>query len=123
MGGYCSFPVCIAAKIMGIPFIIYENNLILGKTNRYLLPFCKKIFVSYSNLEGIDKKYIHSEKCNIVVQINGKKRSVLSVEKNLKEKKIKEKIKNDQLLKKYFFEKKIIKSIFIQHKIINLIIK
>ena len=59
MGGYCSFPVCIAAKIMGIPFIIYENNLILGKTNRYLLPFCKKIFVSYSNLEGIDKKYIH----------------------------------------------------------------
>ncbi|MDC3126057.1 leucine--tRNA ligase [Candidatus Pelagibacter sp.] len=61
----------------------------------------------------VDKKYIHSEKCNIVVQINGKKRSVLSVEKNLKEKKILEKIQNDQLLK----------SIFIQNKIINLIIK
>ena len=27
MGGYSSFPVCIAAKILRIPFIIYENNL------------------------------------------------------------------------------------------------
>ena len=25
-----------------IKFIIYENNLIIGKTNKYLLPFCRK---------------------------------------------------------------------------------
>ena len=57
MGGYSSFPVCIAAKILRINFIIYENNLIIGKANKYLLPFAKKIFVSYKDLEGISEKY------------------------------------------------------------------
>ena len=56
-GGYSSFPICIAASILRIKFIIYENNLIIGKTNRYLLPFAKKIFVSYEDLEGIPSKY------------------------------------------------------------------
>ncbi len=57
MGGYSSFPICIAAKILKIDFIIYENNLIIGKANKYLLPFAKKIFVSYKELEGIPSKY------------------------------------------------------------------
>ena len=57
MGGYSSFPICIAAWILRIKFIIYENNLILGKANKYLLPFAKKIFVSYEELEGIPEKY------------------------------------------------------------------
>ena len=38
MGGYSSFPICLASKILKIPFIIYENNLMLGKANKYLLP-------------------------------------------------------------------------------------
>ena len=46
MGGYSSFPVCVAAKILGIPFIIYENNLHIGKANKFLLPYAKKVFVS-----------------------------------------------------------------------------
>ncbi len=57
MGGYSSFPLCVAAKILGIKFVIYENNLIIGKANKYLLPFAEKIFVSYKNLEGIPEKY------------------------------------------------------------------
>ncbi len=57
MGGYSSFPVCIAAKTLAIPFVIYENNLFLGKANRYLLPHAKKLFVAYSDLEGVEKKY------------------------------------------------------------------
>ena len=57
MGGYSSFPVCIASAILRIKFVIYENNMIIGKANRYLLPFAKKIFVSYGNLEGIPKNY------------------------------------------------------------------
>ena len=57
MGGYSSFPVCIAAKILKIKFVIYENNLIIGKANKYLLPFTNKIFVSYKDLEGIPTKY------------------------------------------------------------------
>ena len=57
MGGYSSFPICFAAIILRIKFIIYENNLIIGKANKYLLPFAKKIFVSYKELEGISEKY------------------------------------------------------------------
>jgi len=57
MGGYASFPICIAATILRIKFVIYENNLIIGKANRYLLPFAKRIFVSFKDLEGIPKKY------------------------------------------------------------------
>ncbi len=57
MGGYASFPICIAASILRIKFIIYENNLIIGKANKFLLPFAKKIFVSYKELEGIPEKY------------------------------------------------------------------
>ena len=57
MGGYSSFPICIAASILRIKFIIYENNLILGKANKYLLPFAKKLFVSFKDLEGIKRKY------------------------------------------------------------------
>ena len=56
MGGYSSFPVCIAATILRIKFIIYENNLIIGKANKYLLYFAEKIFVSYKDLEGIEEK-------------------------------------------------------------------
>ena len=57
MGGYSSFPVCIASAILRIKFVIYENNLIIGKANKYLLPFAKNILVSYKNLEGIPEKY------------------------------------------------------------------
>ena len=44
MGGYSSFPICLAAKILGIKFVIYENNLIIGKANKYLSAFAKKDF-------------------------------------------------------------------------------
>ncbi len=57
MGGYSSFPVCIAAKILNIPFIIYENNLVIGKANKFLLPIAHKIFVSFFELEGVETKH------------------------------------------------------------------
>ena len=57
MGGYSSFPVCAAARILRIPFIIYENNLYIGKANKYLLPFADKIFVSNKEINGISKKF------------------------------------------------------------------
>ena len=57
MGGYSSLPMCIAAKILRVPFIIYENNLHIGKANKFLLPFAKKAFVSHIDLEGISDKH------------------------------------------------------------------
>jgi len=81
MGGYSSFPICVASAVLKIKFVIYENNLIIGKANKYLLPFAKKIFVSYKDLEGISEKYNNKilEVGNIVREdiINSK------VEKNI----------------------------------------
>ena len=55
MGGYSSFAFCIASWIVKVPIIIYENNLYLGKSNKYLLPFASKLLVSNSELEGVEE--------------------------------------------------------------------
>ena len=72
---------------------------------------------------NVNNKFIKNDKSNIVIQINGKKRSVISVEKGLSEKKILEKIKHDKLVDKYIEGKNIFKTIYVQDKILNLIIK
>ena len=72
---------------------------------------------------NVDNKYIENNESNIVIQINGKKRSILSVEKGLDEEKILKKIKHDKLVDKYIEGKNIFKTIYVQDKIINLIIK
>jgi len=57
MGGHASFPFCLAAKTLNIPFIIYENNLLLGKSNRYLMALASKVFLAYEDIEGIKEKF------------------------------------------------------------------
>ena len=62
MGGYASFPICIAAKILNIRYIIYENNLIIGKANKYLLPFSKKKYL-YHTKKSKESKSKYQHKC------------------------------------------------------------
>ena len=57
LGGYVSFPVSIASKILNIPLVIYEGNIILGKTNKYLLPLAKKLLVANEEISNYSKKY------------------------------------------------------------------
>ena len=62
MGGYSSFPICIAGFLLRIPIIIYENNLIIGRANKFLLPIVKKIMLSTKILQvltqNITKSYL-----------------------------------------------------------------
>lgn len=46
-GGYIAFPVVIAGWFLGIHSITHEQTTILGLSNRMMLPFVKKICVSY----------------------------------------------------------------------------
>ena len=78
MGGHASFPVCLAARTLNIPFIIYENNIQIGKSNKYLLPFAFKIFVSYQDLAGIEKKYDHK----VIVSGNIIREEILNFKNN-----------------------------------------
>ena len=70
----------------------------------------------------VDPKYLKDKNNNIVVQIDGKKRGVLKIENEIDENKLIEKIKIDDQLSKYMFNKTIVKSIYIKNKLINLIL-
>ena len=83
----------------------------------------KFIWNELVNWPKIENKYIQNTKNNIVVQINGKKRSVISVESNSDENSILKILKKEKSLDKYLLGKKIFKSIYIKDRIINLIIK
>jgi leucyl-tRNA synthetase len=71
----------------------------------------------------LDNKYLEKKSNNIVIQIDGKKRSIISTENSVEEKDLIEKIKQTKELQKFLNGKKIIKSIFIKDKLINLILK
>ena len=71
----------------------------------------------------VDNKYLQKKEQNIVVQINGKKRSLILTENNIEEKDLITKIRKIKDLEKFLDGKNIIKSIFIKNKLINLIVK
>jgi len=71
----------------------------------------------------VNRELIEIDTVNIVIQVNGKKRSIISVEKNLDEKTLINKIKKDKLINKYIENKEIFRTIYIKDKIINVIIR
>ena len=71
----------------------------------------------------VDKKLLTTNSVNLVVQINGKKRSIINVSKGIDEDKVIKQIKSDFNIKKYLKNKNIVKSIFIKDKLINLVVK
>tara|TARA_B100000900_G_scaffold403934_1_gene411635 strand:- start:2859 stop:5273 length:2415 start_codon:yes stop_codon:yes gene_type:complete len=71
----------------------------------------------------IDQKYLVEKFVNIVVQINGKKRSLINCKKDISESDLIKIIDDNADLKKYFENKKVLKHIYVKNKIINYIIK
>ena len=47
LGGYISFPGIAAAKILGIPAAIHEQNSVPGLSNRILGAIADRVFISY----------------------------------------------------------------------------
>ena len=46
-GGYASLPVVLAAKLLGIPVLIHEQNVLPGRVNRLCRKFARKVFLSF----------------------------------------------------------------------------
>ena len=67
-------------------------------------------------------KKLDNVKINMVIQINGKTRDVISVKKDEDEAEIKKISTNSVKIKKYIIDKKISRTIFVKNKIINYII-
>ena len=70
-----------------------------------------------------DEKIIEETEVNFVIQINGKKRGIINTNKEVLEKDLFNLVKDDTKINKYFENKKIIKTIFVQKKLINFIVK
>ena len=72
---------------------------------------------------SVEEKYIQSEKSEIVIQVNGKKRGTISIKKGADEKFIVNNIKETKLIEKYLKDKEVFKIIYVKDKIINFIVK
>ena len=80
-------------------------------------PLCESPWPVYDEAKTIDKDI------TIGVQINGKLRSEVTLELNESEELAKDKVLNQDNVKKYTDEKEIVKFIYIPNKIINIIVK
>jgi len=58
-GGYMSLPLCLASNLLNIKIYIFEPNLVLGRANKLILNFAKKIICYEKNLKGISKKNLN----------------------------------------------------------------
>lgn len=56
-GGYAGAPVVLAAKMLGIPCGILEQNRRSGLANRWMAKFCARIFLNFPEaIDGFDEK-------------------------------------------------------------------
>jgi leucyl-tRNA synthetase len=107
----------------------FDNYLKILKIMNPVIPHLTSECIQNFNLEmdiswpEVDKKYLNTKKYNIVVQINGKKRGLITTEKELEEEDLIKDIKNNTEMNKFLKEKQIIKAIVIKNKLINLIVK
>ena len=103
----------------------YEKILILMMP---VLPHfaneCLEMINSEKALEWptYDKNKLIESSIPIVVQVNGKKRGLIEVERDITETNFIELVKNDDKIKKYIENKPIKRKIFIKNKLLNLII-
>ena len=70
-----------------------------------------------------DPKYLKEKFINIVIQINGKKKSLIEMEKDLDDDVLLQKVKKDKKISNILDDKKILKHIIVKNKLINFIIK
>ena len=93
------------------PFIPHFSNECLNTINEAQIKWPK-----------VSKGDLIEEDINFVVQINGKKRAILKVKRDIIEKEILETIKLNQEIAKFINNQKIKKSIFVPNRLINIII-
>ena len=69
-----------------------------------------------------DLSFLENEQIKIVIQINGKKRSVLNAKKNIEERELLKIIKEDKVLEKYLKQKTIVKTVYVQNRLMNILV-
>jgi leucyl-tRNA synthetase len=93
------------------PFIPHFSNECLNSINEDQI-----------NWPKVSKEDLVEEEINFVVQVNGKKRSVIKVKRDIIEKDVLEKIKLNQEIKNFIKDQEIKKTIFVPNRLVNIII-
>ena len=70
-----------------------------------------------------DKRFLEDKFVNIVVQINGKKRSMIKIEKDLGDKEVINTIKKDEKISNILSDKSLLKHIIVRNRLVNFIVK
>ena len=110
------------------------KNSVLMENYKKILILMSPFIPHFANecLEEIDQGKIKwptiimeeliDENINFVIQINGKKRGILKVKNNISEKNLLKAIKENKETEKLLLEQKILKTIFVSNRLINIII-
>ena len=70
-GGYMSLPLCLASKILNIKLFLFEPNMVLGRSNRFFIKSCEKIFCYSTKIKNFPIEYI--SKINVIPALLRKK--------------------------------------------------
>ena len=76
-GGYSTVPLCISARLLGVKLFLIEPNMVLGRSNKFMLNYAEKILCYNEKLLNFPTKFKNKIK---VIQ-------PLLLEKNYKSKK------------------------------------
>ena len=71
----------------------------------------------------VNDKYLQEKYVNIVIQINGKKKSLIKIEKDLPDKEVINKVKEDERISNFLSDKNLLKHIIVKNRLVNFIIK
>ena len=75
----------------------------------------------FQNWPEIDKKMLENKTIDFVIQINGKKKEIIKIKKDIDEKTVMELIKKDDKIIKIFKNKEINKVFFVKNRLINIL--
>ena len=92
-----------------LPHIINECQEEMGYKNNNLWP-------------SVEKKYLENTTIDYVIQINGKKRSLINAEIDLRKELLFELVKKDKLLDKYLKDLSVKKVIFVKNRLMNILV-
>jgi len=96
-----------------VPHLAEELWQLLGETNE----------LTYVNWPEIDKNYLSKDELAIPIQINGKRRSEILINSNSSKDDVINMAKSDIKIQTYLKGKEVVKEIYIEGRIVNIVIK
>lgn len=77
-GGYVSLPAVLAAKVLGIPIYLHEQNVLPGFTNQILARWARKVFLSFEE----SMHYLRDNPSKLYVTGNPVRQEILKIQRS-----------------------------------------